>query len=98
MKFQVGDIVRGTSYYVFTNQYSTCEVISVSRSDNLVKVKILKYDDEWLNTLGEEYRRNFINEINNVFDVEACRIALLNKPHRVKCATAKQLDDFLLGD
>mgnify|MGYP003293147770 CR=1 FL=1 len=98
MKFQVGDIVRGTSYYMFTNQHSTCEVIGSSRSDNLVKVKILNYDDEWLNTLGEERRRDFINQINAVYDVEACHITLLDKPHRVKCATAKQLKDFLLGD
>lgn len=82
---------------MFTNQYSICEVISVSRLDNLVKVKILNYDEEWLNTLGGEYRRNFINEINNMFDVEVNHIALLDRP-RVKCATAKQLKDFLLGD
>lgn len=98
MKFKVGDIVRGTSYYSFTNQYSTCEVISTSRPDNLVEVKILNYDDEWLNTLGEEMRRGFINEINAVFDVEARHITLLDRPPRVKCATAKQLNDFLLGD
>lgn len=98
MKFQAGDIVRGTSYYMFTNQHSICEVISASRSDNLVKVKILKYDDEWLNTLGEERRRDFIKQIDTVFDVEAYHISLLDRPPRVKCATAKQLKDFLLGD
>lgn len=98
MEFQVGDIVKGTSYYMFTNQHSTCEVISASRSDNLVKVKILKYDNEWLSTLEEEKRRYFINEINAVYDVNACHITLLDRPHRVKCATAKQLKDFLLGD
>lgn len=98
MKFQVGDIVKGSSYYMFTNQHSTCEVISASRSDNSVKVKILKYDDEWLNALEEERRRYFINEINSVYDVEAYHITLLDRPHRVKCATAKQLKDFLLGD
>lgn len=98
MKFQVGDIIRGTSYYMFTNQYSICEVIGASRSDNLVRVKILKYDDEWLDTLEEERRRYFTNEINAMFDVEADRITLVDRPHRVKCATAKQLKDFILGD
>lgn len=98
MEFQVRDIVRGTSCYMFTNQYSTCEVISTSRSDNSVKVKILKYDDEWLHTLEEEKRRYFINEINAVYNVDAYHITLLDRPHRVKCATAKQLKDFLLGD